>query len=84
MTIIHKNIIGFDVPMHDVVLREDLKRFNHLPEVEESAFLNKGPFLLQQFIKSSAVAVFIDEVEVISSFEHIDVFDDVGAALKCR
>jgi hypothetical protein len=46
MTIIHKNIIGFDVPMHDVVLREDLERLDHLPEVEESTLLGKGSFLL--------------------------------------
>lgn len=69
--------------MHDVAAGEYPKGFDDLSEEEQCAFFWEGAFLLHEFVKGAAVAVLIDEVEVISSLEHVDVFDDVGAGLEC-
>ena len=37
---------------------------------------------MHKFIEGSSVAELVDEVEVVGSFEHVDVFDDVGAGLE--
>ena len=63
--------------MHDVVARENLKGLYDLLEVVQSAFFGEGSLLLHQFVQSAAVAVLVDEVEVVGSFEHVDVLDDV-------
>jgi hypothetical protein len=36
---------------------------------------------LHEFVERAAVAVLVDEVEIVGGFEHVDVFDDVWAAL---
>jgi hypothetical protein len=78
----HEDVIGFDIPMHDVTARQNLEGFHDLLEIEERSLLGQGALLLHEFVQSSAIAVFIDKVEVVGCFEHIDVFDDVGAALQ--
>ena len=53
-----------------------------MPKVDETLFFGEGSLFLHKFIKSASVAELIDEVEVVGSFKHIDVFDDVGAGLE--
>lgn len=44
----------------------------------------KRSFLFEQFLESATVAKLIDEVEVISSLEHIEVLDNVRTGLQIR
>jgi hypothetical protein len=37
---------------------------------------------LEQLVKSASIAVLIDKIKVVGGFEHVDVFDDVGAGLQ--
>jgi len=39
---------------------------------------------LHEFVERAAVAVLVDEVEIVGGFEHVDVFDDIGAGLQRR
>jgi hypothetical protein len=82
ITIIHENVIWLDISVHDIATRKNLECLDNLLEVEENSLLGEGSLLLHEFIESSTVAVLIDEVEVVGGFEHIDVLDDVGAALE--
>jgi hypothetical protein len=68
--------------MHDVTASEYFEGFDDLAEEGQCSFFGEGSFLLHQFIESASVAVFVDEVEVVGSFQHVDVLDDVGAALQ--
>jgi hypothetical protein len=53
--------------MHDVIFWEDFKGFDHLAKVDEGSLFGEGPLLLHEFIKSSAIAEFVDEVKVVYS-----------------
>jgi hypothetical protein len=64
--------------MHDVVFVEHTESLNNLTEIGECNFLRETAAFLEEGLKGSAVAVLIYEVEVVDSFEHIEVFDDVG------
>ena len=39
---------------------------------------------MEQLVKSAPVAEFVNEVEVVGCFEHVDILDDVGARLEGR
>ena len=80
----HEDVVRFDIAMHNVVPREDFESLHDLSEINQTFFLRQWSFFLEQFVKGSSVAELIDEVEVVGSFEHIDVLDDVGAGLKGR
>ena len=75
--IVEEDVIGLEVPMHDVVLVEDLEGFEELFEDEEGFFFLEGVFLPEEPLQSAAVAVLVDEVEVVLGFEHVVVGDDV-------
>lgn len=79
-----QNIIGLDVSMHDVGSGEHLEGLDDLPEVDEGALFGEGSLLLDKFVERAPVAELIDEVEVVGSLEHVDILDDVGAALEGR
>lgn len=70
--------------MHDVIFGKDFESFDHLAEVNEGSFFREGPFLLHKFIKGAAIAVLVNEVKVVDSFEHVDVPDDVRTVLDGR
>lgn len=78
-----KYVIWFDVSMHDIASWEYFEGFHHLAEEEECSFFGEGSFLLHEFVHGSSIAVFVDKVEVVGGFEHVDVLDDVRAALEC-
>lgn len=68
--------------MHDVGTRKYFKGLNDLLEIAQSSFLREWTLFLHKFVESSAVAILINEVEVIGSFKHVNVFDDVGTTLE--
>ena len=70
--------------MHDVVAGQHLEGFDYLPQKLEGFLFGKGSFSLQQLIKGPSVAEFVDEIEVVGSFEHVDVLDDEGTGLQSR
>lgn len=76
-----QNVVWFDVAMHNISPGKHLEGLYHLPEEEQCPFFGEGALFLDELIHGAAVAVLIDEVKVIGSFEHIDVFDDVRTVL---
>jgi hypothetical protein len=78
-----QNVVGFDITMHNISPRKHLEGFYHLPKEEKCPLFWEGAFFLHELIHGASVAVLVDEVKVIGSLEHIDVFDDVRAVLEC-
>ena len=63
--------------MHDIVFIEDLKSVDELFKNEKCIFLVDKLIFSKNWFKRSSVAKLINEVEIVWSFEHIDVFDDM-------
>lgn len=63
--------------MHDIGLDEYLKGFQEVLEIIESFFLREAAFALDFLLQCPAIAVFIDEVVVVSCFEYFDEANDV-------
>ena len=61
---------------------EHEQRLDDLLEIKQRSFLRKGTLLLHETVQSATVAVLIDEVVIIGSLEHIDVFDDKWTRLE--
>jgi hypothetical protein len=70
--------------VHNVVLVEHLEGINQLLEDEKRLFLKNNPVLTEHALESTTVAVLIHEVEIVWSFKHVDVFDDVFVFLYVR
>jgi len=79
-----QDVVRFYISVHDVATGKHFECLHHLPEEIQGPFLGEGAFLLHQFVHRASVTILIDEVEIVGSLKHIDVFDDVGAALKSR
>ena len=65
--------------MHNIISGKYFKGFNYLSQINESLLLIKRAFPLHQLVESTSVAEFVDKVEVVGGFEHVDILDDVGA-----
>jgi hypothetical protein len=63
--------------VHDVVLVEDLEGVDELFENEKGLFFWYDSIFAEHALEGASVAVLVDEVEVVGSFEHVDVLDDV-------
>ena len=63
--------------MHDVVLVEHLKCFKQLFENEKGLFFREHPLSFEHAFKSSSVTIFVDKIEIVGGFEHVDVLDDM-------
>ena len=63
--------------MHDVVFVEDLEGVDELLEDEQGGFFRHHPILPEHAFEGAAVAVLVDEVEVVGGLEHVDVLDDM-------
>lgn len=70
--------------MHDVTFRQHFEGLDDLPEITESFLFWEGTFFLHEFVESASVAELVDEVEVVGSFEHVYVLDDVGTGGEAR
>ncbi len=51
--------------MHYIIFWENFKGLDHLTKVDEGSSFGERPLLLHEFIESSAIAEFVDEVKVI-------------------
>lgn len=76
-----ENIIRFKISMHDVVLVKNLKSFKELLEDKKSFFLFQSSLFSQQSFKGASIAILIHEVEVVLSFEHVVVCNDMFVLL---
>ena len=63
--------------MHDIVFIEDLKSVDELFKNEKCVFFVDKFIFSENRFECSSIAELINEIEVVGSFEHIDVFDDV-------
>ena len=63
--------------MHDIVFVENLKGLQKLFQNEQGFLFLQGVFFPEKAFEGATIAVFVDEIEVILSFEHIVVGDDV-------
>ena len=63
--------------MHDVVLVEDLEGIDELLEDQQGVFFLDVFFLPELGLEGASIAVLIDKVEVVGSFKHVDVLDDM-------
>ena len=63
--------------MHDVVLVEFLEGFEELLEVEEGFGFGEEFAFFEEGFDGAPIAVLVDEVEVVGSFEGFDELDDV-------
>lgn len=74
-------IIRLQIPMHNIMPIQHLKRLHQLPEIPHSPALLQPPLLLQHLLQRATITILIHEVEVVIGFEHFDVADDVGGGL---
>jgi len=63
--------------MHNVVLIEYLEGIDELLENQKSLFLGQGSFFSESALECASVAVFVDEIEIIRCFEHVDILNYV-------
>ena len=63
--------------MHDIVLIEDLKSLKELSKYKKSFFLRKSSLFFKDSLQSSTVTVFVNKIEIIRSFKHINILDDM-------
>jgi hypothetical protein len=68
--------------VHDITAGKYFKSLYDLSKVYEGSFFRKGSLLLHEFVQCSSVAILINEVEVVGSLKHIDIFDDIWTALQ--
>ena len=72
-----ENVIGFEIPVHDIVLVELFECLEELSEVDEGFWFGDEFLLLDEGLDGALIAVFVDEVEVVGRFEGLVEFDDV-------
>jgi len=63
--------------VHNVIFVEYLKGIDELFEDEQGLFFGYNSIFPEHAFECASVAVFIDEVEVIGSLEHVYVLDNV-------
>lgn len=63
--------------MHNVILIEHLKSVNQLFEDKECLFFCYHFIFTKYTLESAAITVFINKIEVVGGFKHIDILDDM-------
>ena len=81
---VEEDVVWLKIPVHDVVLVEDLEGVDELFENEKGLFFGYDSVLAEHALEGASVAVLVDEVEVVGGFEHVDVLDDVLIFLYVR
>jgi hypothetical protein len=79
---VQQNILWFDISVHNVAFSEHFEGVGELLKVEQTLLLRQIIHFLQNFLQSSTIAVFVDEIEVVLCLHHVDVFDDVPARFE--
>jgi hypothetical protein len=80
--VVQKNIIRFEVAVHNIEFGEALKGFNKLFEIVDSFglwhdLLGCATIVLHNFLQCPTITILIDEIVIIYGFKHIDILDDV-------
>lgn len=81
ISIVKKDVVGFEIPMHDVVLVENFEGLQQLSKYLHSLRLGEPALLFEPGIEGFPVAILVDKVEVVGSLQHLYKPDDVGAGL---
>jgi len=74
---VEEDVQGLEVPVQDVEGHEDLKSVDNLRDYVQGFLLREGPFLLEQILHVSRVAVLVDEVNIVGCAQDRDEADDV-------
>lgn len=77
-----QDIVGLEVAVHDVVLRQNSEGVDDLGEVADGLglghyFLGGIPEALHHFLQGPSVAELVHEIVVVRCLQHVDVPDDV-------
>lgn len=72
-----ENIIRLKIPMHNIILVQDLKSLQQLFKNKQRTLLIQHILLPQHALECSPITVLIDEVKIILSFKHIVVGYDM-------
>lgn len=75
-----ENIPWLQIPMHDILRRQNLERIDNLRQIPQHSWFRNHPHLLDLLLQSPFVAELVEEVEVVGGFEDLDEPDYVGAA----
>lgn len=82
--IMKQDIVGLQVPVHNIVFIQHPKRLHQLFEVLHGLGLGKTGLLFEEFLEGAPVTEFIHEIEVVVGLEHLYVADDVRGGLDAR
>lgn len=63
-----ENVIWLQIPMHNIILVEDLKSLKKLFEDQEGLFLVQSVLFSKKAFKSATIAVFVNKIKVILGF----------------
>lgn len=77
-----QNVIGFYISVHNVAAGQHFESLHHLSEKKQGFFFLKRALFLHEFVHGTSVAVLVDKIEIIGSFEHIDVLDNIRTVLQ--
>ena len=77
----HEYVIWFQVSMHNILFSENSEGLNHLSKIYNCSSFCKRPFLLHESIKGSPITEFINKIEIIDSFQHIDILNNIRTVL---
>lgn len=79
-----ENIIRLKVTMHNVILIQNLKSLKQLLKYQQRIFLIQNALLPQHSLQGPTIAVLINKVKIVLSFEHIKIVNNVAAFLNIR
>ena len=72
-----ENVVRLQVPMHNIVLIEHLKCLKKLLQNHHCFLFLKRVLFPQQALQCPPIAILIDKIEVILSFQHIKIGDNM-------
>lgn len=87
LTIVQENVVGFEVPVHDIVLVKDFEGLEQLSEeLQRSLQWESRPIrvLLNVRAEGAPIAELIHEVVVVGGFQHVQVPNDMRRGLHVR
>ncbi len=68
--------------MHNAVLVQNPKSPHYLGEIDECCFLRECSMFSEEDFKVAPIAILIDEVIIIGSFEHVYISDDMRGGFQ--
>lgn len=77
-----KDVVGLHVSVEDVVFVQGFKCVDDLFENSKGLFFGYFASLADQIFERALVAVFVDKVDVVVGFDHLDKVDDVDVVFE--